>query len=127
MVSLVHEGRKLGRVIHVKEGDDRNGPVVVTLEPSATFTGRIVDGDGNPVSGATIKPIPKPGGDFSLSLPQVACGKDGKFNVPDVPTGCEYSLLFESSAPAMRRRFVVKAAAVRPGETTDVGDIRLKD
>ncbi len=53
MVWLVHEGRKLGRVIHVKEGDDKNGPVVVTLEPSATITGRIVDPDGNPVSGAT--------------------------------------------------------------------------
>ncbi len=64
MVWLVHEGRKLGRVIHVKEGDDKNGPVVVTLEPSATITGRIVDPDGNPVSGATIRPVLKPGGEF---------------------------------------------------------------
>jgi protocatechuate 3,4-dioxygenase beta subunit len=127
MVSLVHEGRKLGRVIHVKEGDDKNGPMPVTLEPSATFTGRIVDDDGNPVSGATIEPLPKPSGDFSLRLPQVASGKDGRFTVPDVPTGCEYSLLFENHAPAMRRRFVVKDAAVQPGETTDVGAIRLKD
>jgi hypothetical protein len=126
MVSLVHEGRKLGRVIHVKEGDDKNGPMTVTLEPSATFTGRVVDDDGNPVSGATIEPIPKPGGDFSLRLPEVATGQDGRFTFPDVPTGCEYSVLFQSRAPAMRRRFVLKDAAVRPGEATDVGDIRLK-
>jgi hypothetical protein len=26
-----------------------------------------------------------------------------------------------------RQRFAVKDAAVRPGETTDVGDIKLKD
>src|SRR5262249_40519285 len=51
MVLLRHEGRKLGRVIHVKEGDDKKGPVVVTLEPAATITGRILDADGNPVSG----------------------------------------------------------------------------
>ena len=69
MVWLVHEGRKLGRVIHVKEGDDKNGPVVVTLEPSATITGRVVDPDGNPVSGATIGSNLKPGGDFPLGLP----------------------------------------------------------
>ena len=70
MVSLVHEGRKLGRVIHVKEGDDKNGPVVVTLEPSATITGRIVDPDGNPVSGATIECLPKqPGPGFPIQLP----------------------------------------------------------
>ena len=69
MVWLVHEGRKLGRLIHVKEGDDKDGSVVVTLVPSATITGRIVDADGNPVSGATIRPGLKPGGDFSLVCP----------------------------------------------------------
>ena len=95
---LVHEGRKLGRVIHVKEGDDRNGPVVVTLEPTATITGRILDADGNPVSGATIRTAPQPLGDFSINLPQVASDKDGRFTVPDVPTGCDYSLAFESGA-----------------------------
>ena len=104
MVWLVHEGRKLGRVIHVKEGDDKNGPVVVTLEPSATITGRIVDADGNPVSGATIRPGLKPGGDFSLSLPQVASGSDGRFTVPNVPTGCDYSLVAESGAKITQRR-----------------------
>ena len=31
-------------------------PCVVTLEPLATITGRVVDADGNPVSGATIRP-----------------------------------------------------------------------
>jgi hypothetical protein len=127
MVWLVHEGRKLGRVIHVKEGDDKNGPVVVTFKPSATITGRIVDADGNPVSGATVRPGLKPGGDYSLGLPQVATGNDGRFTVPDVPTGCGYSLVAESGATVSRRRFAFKDAAVRPGETTDVGEIQWKD
>ena len=127
MVWLVHEGRKLGRVIHVKEGDDKNGPVVVTLEPSATITGRIVDPDGNPVSGATIRPGLKPGGDFSLGLPEVASGSDGRFTLPNVPTGCDYSLVAESRAMISQPRFAFTDAAVRPGETTDIGDIIFKD
>ncbi len=127
MVWLVHEGRKLGRVIRVRERDDKNGPVIVMLEPTATITGRIVDADGNPVAGANIRPSLKPGGDYSPNLAQVATGSDGRFTVPDVPTGCEYSLVAESRAVIRPRRFAVKDAAVRPGETTDVGDIRWKD
>ncbi len=127
MVWLVHEGRKLGRVIHVKEGDDKDGPVVVTLERSATITGRIVDTDGNPVSWATIRPGLKPGGSFSLALPQIASGSDGRFTVPDVPTGCDYSLVAKREAKITQQRVAFKDAAVRPGETTDVGDIQLKD
>src|SRR5262249_14610391 len=59
------EARKLGKVIRVRKGDDAGGPVVVTLEPLATITGRVVDADGNPVSGATIRPALLPSGDFS--------------------------------------------------------------
>jgi hypothetical protein len=33
----------------------------------------------------------------------------------------------KSGAMVSRRRFAVKDAAVRPGETTDVGDMQLKD
>ena len=62
MVLVRHEERKLGQVVHVKEGDDKDGPVTVTLEPLATITGRVVDADGNPVSGATIRTDPQPGG-----------------------------------------------------------------
>jgi hypothetical protein len=127
MVWLVHEGRRLGRVIHAKQGDDKNGPVVVTLEAAATITGRIVDADGNPVSGATILPDLKPGGDYSLTLPRVASGRDGRFTMPSVPTGCDYTLVAESGAAKTRRRVAFKDAAVRPGETTDVGNIPLKD
>jgi Carboxypeptidase regulatory-like domain len=127
MVWLVHEGRKLGRVIHVKEGDDKNGPVVVTLEPCATITGRVVDPDGNPVSGAAIGSGLKPGGNFSLGLPKVASGRDGRFSVLNVSTGCEYSVFAESGGGITRRRIAIKDVAVRPGETTDVGDLSLKN
>ena len=126
MVVVRQEERKLGRVIHVKVGDDKDGPVVVTLEPAATIVGRVVDADDNPVSGATIRSDPQPGGDFHVSLPQVASDMDGRFTVPDVPIGCEYSLIVESGATKKQRRVAfAEHVAVRPGETKDVGDIRF--
>ncbi len=96
MVLIQNEERKLGKVVHVKPGDDKQGPVTVTLEPLATIVGRVADADGNPVSGATIRTDPLPGGGFSLSLGQVASANEGRFVVPNVPVGCEYTLVVES-------------------------------
>ena len=131
MVVLVDEGRKLGRVIHVKEGDDKSGPVVVTLEPCATITGRIVDRDGNPVSGATIRCNPKSVGSFPIQLPMLASGLDGRFTVANVATGCGYYLAAQEARPALTSAQLGEMAArrdvtVRPGETTDLGDIPLR-
>jgi hypothetical protein len=131
VVVLVHEGRKLGRAIHVKEGDDRDGPVVVTLEPSATVTGRIVDHDGDPVSGATIECYAKqlvPGFPIQL-LPMLASGPDGRFTVANVATGCGYTLVVQEARPALefgRLGFARRDVTVRPGETTDLGEIPLQ-
>ena len=47
--------------------------------------------------------------------------------MPNVPIGCDYSLVAESRAKMTQQRVAFKDAAVRPGETTDVGDIQLKD
>jgi beta-lactamase regulating signal transducer with metallopeptidase domain len=132
VVLLVHEGRKLGRAIHVKEGDDKDGPVVVTLEPSATIIGRIVDRDGNPVSGATIQCYakqPVPG--FPIQLPTLASGLDGKFTVANVATGCGYTLVAEEARPALPLSQLIDGGArrdvtVRPGETTDLAEIPLQ-
>jgi beta-lactamase regulating signal transducer with metallopeptidase domain/protocatechuate 3,4-dioxygenase beta subunit len=122
------EQRKLGKVIRVRKGDDVGGPVVVTLEPLAMITGRVADANGNPVSGATIRPDLLPGGDFSPRLSRVSAGPDGRFTVPDVPAGCEYSLGVESSDELPNRRFAFsRHLTVRPGATTDAGEIRLKD
>ena len=89
------KAQKLGKGVRVKEGDDAHGPVVVTLAPLATITGRVVDADGNPVPGATVRPDLQPGGDFTLHLPEVASDRDGRFVVPNVPTGCDYGLAVE--------------------------------
>ncbi len=130
LVLLVHEGRKLGRVVPVKAGDDKDGPVVVTLEPSATITGRIVDRDDNPVSGASIHCYPKESTmDYRIQLPELSSGPDGRFTLANVPTGCGYSIVAEGHSLATdvsERGFATRDLTVRPGETTDLGEISLQ-
>jgi protocatechuate 3,4-dioxygenase beta subunit len=123
------DARKLGKVVRVRKGDDAGGPVVVTLEPLATVAGRVVDADGHPVPGASVGPIVLPSGDFGMMLAKVATDGQGRFLVPDAPAGCEYQLAVDSQAgPVRNRRFAfVEKVAVKPGETTDVGDIRFKN
>jgi Carboxypeptidase regulatory-like domain len=129
MVFVIQEERKLGRVFHVQPGDDINGPVTVTLEPLAIIAGRVIDADGNPVSRATIRTDPLPG-NFSLILAEgMVSDPKGKFVVPYVPTGCKYALVVESRVAGNKGYpfAFARDVAVRPGETTDVGDIQFKN
>jgi protocatechuate 3,4-dioxygenase beta subunit len=127
IVLLHHEGRRLGKLATVKKDDDTGGPVVVKLAPLATISGRVLDADGNPIAGATIRPDVLPSGDFGMHLPQVVSGADGRFRVSDVPTGCDYGLAVETNAAIERRKFVYHPrASVKTGETTEVGDIKFK-
>jgi hypothetical protein len=126
IVLLRHEGRKLAKVATVRKGDDAGGPVLIKLAPLAAITGRVLDADGNPVAGAHVRPDVLPGGDYSSSLGQVVTGSDGRFRVVDVPTGCDYSLAVETNAALKDRQFTFhRRAAVKPGETTDVGEIKF--
>ncbi len=120
--------RKIGKALKVRKGDDASGPVVARLEPLAALAGRVVDAGGNPVPGATIRPDALPGGDFSLSLAQVGTDQNGRFLVPEVPAGCDYALAVESPGGIRERHFAfLKKATVKPGETTEVGEIRFKN
>lgn len=123
---LWHEGRKLGKAVRIHPGDDKAGPVMVTLEPLATIVGRVVDADGNPVAGATVRGDMLPFGRNDPRLSATATGKDGRFQIPDVPAGVDYSLTITSSSSGTGRRTVTTQTKVRPGETTDIGEVRLK-
>jgi beta-lactamase regulating signal transducer with metallopeptidase domain len=126
-VAFSDETKKIGRVIRVHKGDDQKGPVKVTLLPLATITGRVLDAEGEPVAGALVRPGLHPGGDFSPDLRQVSTDKEGRFVVPNVPTGCEYGLSVEDMAPIRNRHFAYHSkVSVEPGKTVDAGEIRFK-
>jgi hypothetical protein len=82
----------------------------------------VVDVDGNPVVGARVRSDVLSSGDFSLSLTEVVTTSDGRFRIPDAPTGCDYGLAVETNGPIKGRMFAYHPkTAVKPGETTDVG------
>lgn len=124
---VLSRGRKLGKVVRVREGDDARGPVAVRLGPLATITGLVADADGQPVPRALVRSHLLSVGDSSLNLPQVMTDDQGRFIVPDVPTGCDYSLAAETMGLIADQRVAfVHNVAVRPGETTDVGEVRFE-
>ena len=126
VVLVQHEGRKLGKAVRIRPGDDAAGPVTVTLEPLATIVGRVADADGEPISGATVQAQLLPFGTNHPSLARVATGSDGRFRVSDVPSGGDYSLMILSGTNLGARQRVTAQAKVRPGETTDVGEVRFQ-
>jgi hypothetical protein len=128
IVVLLLRARKIGKAVKVRKGDDASGAVIARLEPVAALAGCVVDAGGNPVQGAMIRPDLLPGGDFSLSLAQVATDEHGRFLVPEVPTGCDYSLAVEGPGGIRERKYAfLNKATVKPGETTNVGEIRFKN
>jgi hypothetical protein len=127
IVLICHEERKLGKVVHVRQGDDMKGKVSVLLEPLAMIVGRVVDAESNPVAGAVIVTDPLPSGSYSLTLGQVAADKQGRFVVPNVPAGCDYRLTAERGFTGERVHFASRErVSVRTGETTDVGEVRFQ-
>ncbi len=126
-VVVRHDGRKLGKVVRVRAGDDSKGPVVITLASVSAIKARAVDADGSPVPGATLRVDVEPGDGFVHTLTTVAADRDGRFEVPNVPAGCEYGLVVESGTMIKDHRVAFSKATVKPGETTDVGDIRFEN
>jgi beta-lactamase regulating signal transducer with metallopeptidase domain/protocatechuate 3,4-dioxygenase beta subunit len=124
-VIILHEMVGQGKVIQVSAKNAKDDPLSVRLEPLATITGRVVDPDGQPVAVATIRPDLLPGGDFGESLRGAVTDNDGRFRVDNVPVGCDYSLLVFPPAK-VGQWLASKEVAVRPGKTTDVGDIGPK-
>ncbi len=129
MVMIRHDRRKLGRVVDVRVGDDKNGRVVVALEPLATIVGRVTRADGKPGSFLAVRTNVLD--HFSLKLGDVSTDGDGKFIVPDVPVGCGYNVQTELTSPradGYRVLFAERATPVlvNAGQATDAGEIRFE-
>ena len=89
----------LGHVLNVRPGDDANGPISVTLEPTATITGHVLDPSGLPLSGARRRGPPQTRARLQLALPTVATDPAGRFLIPDVPPGTDYTLAISHRLP----------------------------
>jgi RNA polymerase sigma factor (sigma-70 family) len=101
---------------------ENGGAVTVRMGPGAAVTGRLVDADGQPRAGVELTVTFRPKGDRHWTdYPpyRITTDKEGRFRVAALLPGYEFRL---SAGPGE----VPVGGALRPGQTTDLGDVRMK-
>jgi RNA polymerase sigma factor (sigma-70 family) len=117
LIQGTHDGKLLAGSL-VVHGNDKE-PVRLQLEPWGSVTGRLVKPDGDPMTNVWV--------DIGHLL-RVRAGKDGKFRID----GLAHNLKYEVSVvkdPGYGLEISgknLKDIAIKPGETRDLGDIRVK-
>jgi RNA polymerase sigma factor (sigma-70 family) len=114
-LEMVHEGKKLAGWLVVR-GDEK-GPVRIRLEPWGVVTGRLVKPDGEPMTDVTIYAGPRGG----------QPDKEGKFRIDGLAPGRKFGLSVIKPPYALEIGGKdIKELTLRPGQTKDLGDIRVK-
>jgi hypothetical protein len=115
---VFNEARKLGKVDQFTPSDLKDGVFTLQLAPLAELTGRCLDR-------ATGQPIP----DLQLQatvdgkyLNQVTTDANGSFRYPIITGGTCYLSVY--GGPYVNA--LAKTLTLDPGETQDLGDLRLK-
>jgi hypothetical protein len=98
----------------------------VTLEPCATVKGRVVDNAGRPRKRLEIIARAEGLGE-SLQLHGLGnSDKDGRFEFSSLPTGCKHYTLEAYDYDLGEWTFADAKVQVTPGQTIDLGTIKLK-
>ena len=136
-VSFMHKGRRLAGAVALEPGEH---PVEVRLAPCGSAIGRVVDQDGHPLAGASMMLTPEdhsghpvPGG---IGLwPQgegFAADQDGRFRVEGINPELSVTITCHPRSrpdiflvPGKSKKPALEHVRTRPGETVDLGEIRL--
>jgi RNA polymerase sigma factor (sigma-70 family) len=129
-VLFVDAAKKLSATATLK-GDEKD--VTVKLRPWGTLSGRVLDADGKPIAGAKVSASAR--NDFShtslngvLNDSPTTTDADGKFALP-VPSGemrYSVSVVVKNKFQSTGYDPNAKGHAVKAGETTEVGDVKVK-
>jgi RNA polymerase sigma factor (sigma-70 family) len=142
---------KLGATAHLSGKAAASGPIVVRLEPCGTARARLVDPDGKPLAGRparrlltmVVTPGPPRGTPIEKAGPLDAdedlvdlvdpinhpgdpvADAEGHLSIPALIPGATYRFIDRTTrdqgGPKVRKEF-----AVKPGETLDLGDLRIE-
>ena len=136
-VTFFHKDRRLAGAVLIGPGE---GPVEVRLASCGAAVGRLVDGDGQPLAGATIHLAPQDhrGQVFPLGVglwPEgevFTADQDGRFRVEGInpELGVRVAVHPRSRPevflrPEKSKEAIFKHLTTRPGETVDLGEIHL--
>jgi RNA polymerase sigma factor (sigma-70 family) len=120
ILAFVDKDRKLGAFVKITGEAPRL--LTVRLEECGSVTGRILDPDGKPKSGATVRVD-------SDALPDtgpasVKTDREGRYRIDGLVPGQTYQARF---GPAPFGQYLSPAFALKPGESKDLGDANLGD
>jgi hypothetical protein len=111
-----HKDKNLGFIL--KElPSDKDGPLTIKLQPCGSFSGRLVDKDGQPRAGLRID---VGGHFFGGGLRELTTDKEGRFRAEGLLPGGEYYVFLAR----LQRNGELAKAVIEPGKHKDVGDVK---
>ncbi|HTU91583.1 MAG TPA: carboxypeptidase-like regulatory domain-containing protein, partial [Gemmataceae bacterium] len=125
-----HAERKLAGALTVR-GDEKESPVV-RLGPAGSVIGRVLDRDGQPIAGADINPDSpdRSAGELYRQLrqrqPAVRTDKAGRFRLEGIVPEVKFTLAIVRGRTFFVGEPRIGLRQVKPGETLDLGDVRVK-
>lgn len=118
-IFLVHQERKLGAAITVT--GDENTPIEVTLKPTGSVTGRLVDSAGHPLAAAKVEARPWHSSSFVESpWYDLELDDDGRFQLDLVIAGYPFSVTANTDGNKLFR-VVVSRLEVESGQIMEAG------
>ncbi len=125
---LISQGqRKVAKLFRLEYNGDPSKPLTITLEPTATVRGRLVDEDGSPVKNIRVRPTAKQNGKYFLDLfPfEALTDSDGRFSCENLAAGCESYDLW-AHRPGNGNATVAEKVKIVPGKTIDLGELKFR-
>ncbi|MHB1426492.1 MAG: carboxypeptidase-like regulatory domain-containing protein [Gemmataceae bacterium] len=131
MLVFYHAGRKLIGTLTLK-GDEK-GPIVAKLGPAAAVKGRLLDSDGNPLSGVVVgvhyrRRAASESHNIIYHAKEIVTDAKGAFRIDDLISDQKLEYSFHSGKRKFERtpRLVNPAVEVKAGECRDVGALKVK-
>ncbi len=110
-------------MVRIGPKDLAAGEITVQLQPEAYVVGRLLDEDGEPLSGADIEASGVPFA-YATRLDAVGADADGRFRAVLIP-GCRYSLQGRPNHRESYDFWIDRELTLEPGETKDFGTMKF--
>jgi RNA polymerase sigma factor (sigma-70 family) len=129
-VAFLHAERNLTAVVTVR-GDEKEPPTV-KLAPAGVLTGRLLDGDGQPIVGADVFVLHMDNTDRDLigrltrSAPVPRSDKEGRFRMDGVFPDMKFAIIARKGQEGLGEEMKTGHDPIKAGETKDLGDLRMK-
>jgi RNA polymerase sigma factor (sigma-70 family) len=124
-ISFIHKNRKLVGYA-ILRGDEKED-IAVTLQEWGVVVGRLLDAGGKPLAGVGVQAhypaLPAPG---IWPAVQASTDAEGRFRLEGLMTNVRLSPVLTGKSDAKLSAEALKDLTLKPGETKELGDIRVK-